>query len=241
MNGRISLKATDRVAVITGAAGNLGRAVAQVFGAAGYRLALFDVDATKLEHLFGPDTETRIALAAELTDRGQVQAVVDACLDRFGHIDVLCNVAGGFSCGPLVHETDLPTWEHLFSINVRTVLEAVHAVIPSMLARKQGSIINVGAWSALRGTAGMGAYTASKSAVMRLTESMSAELRDSNINVNCVLPSILDTPENRYAMPKANTSSWVQPEALASVMLFLASEAARPIHGVSLPVTGMSS
>jgi NAD(P)-dependent dehydrogenase (short-subunit alcohol dehydrogenase family) len=121
------------------------------------------------------------------------------------------------------------------------MLEAVHAVIPSMLARKQGSIINVGAWSALRGLAGMGAYTASKSAVMRLTESMSAELRGNHINVNCVLPSILDTPENRDAMPKADTSSWVRPEALAAVILFLASEAARPIHGVLLPVTGTSS
>ncbi|MCY1271993.1 2-(R)-hydroxypropyl-CoM dehydrogenase [compost metagenome] len=227
-----------RVAVITGAAGNLGRAIAETFAAAGYSLALLDVDVMKLEEAYGDDSRSHAAWAADLTDRGQVQAVIDACLERYGQIDVLCNAAGGFSCGPLVHETDRAEWEHLFSLNVRTMMEASHAVVPLMLERKRGSIVNVGASSALRGIAGMGPYTAAKSAVIRLTEAMSAELRDSNINVNCVLPSILDTPGNRKAMPGADPARWVHPQALAAVMLFLASDAASPIHGVSLPVTG---
>jgi NAD(P)-dependent dehydrogenase (short-subunit alcohol dehydrogenase family) len=109
-----------------------------------------------------------------------------------------------------------------------------------LVARKSGRIVNVGAFAALSGKAQMGAYLASKSAVIRLTESMAAELRDAGINVNCVLPSIIDTPENRQAMPKANPAKWVAPEALADVILFLASPAARAIHGAALPVVGLS-
>ena len=109
-----------------------------------------------------------------------------------------------------------------------------------MLARGGGKIVNVGAFAAQKGVADMGAYVASKSAVIRLTESMAAELRDKNINVNCVLPTIIDTPENRAAMPDADPRSWVAPADLATVIAFLASDAARAVHGAALPVTGLS-
>jgi NAD(P)-dependent dehydrogenase (short-subunit alcohol dehydrogenase family) len=108
-----------------------------------------------------------------------------------------------------------------------------------MLAAGGGRIVNVAAGAALRGGARMGAYAAAKSAVIRLTESMSAELKDRGINVNCVMPSIIDTPQNRAAMPDADASRWVAPEALAEVMLFLASDRARAIHGAAIPVTGL--
>jgi NAD(P)-dependent dehydrogenase (short-subunit alcohol dehydrogenase family) len=107
-----------------------------------------------------------------------------------------------------------------------------------MIAAGRGKIVNIGAVAALAGKANMGAYSASKSAVIRLTESMSAELRDKGINVNCVLPSIIDTPQNRADMPKADPLRWVGPDALAEVILFLASDAARAIHGAAIPVTG---
>jgi NAD(P)-dependent dehydrogenase (short-subunit alcohol dehydrogenase family) len=109
-----------------------------------------------------------------------------------------------------------------------------------MIAAGGGKIINVGAFAAQKGAANMGAYIASKSAVMRLTETMAAELREKNINVNCVLPTIIDTPENRAAMPKADPTRWVAPDDLANVVVFLASDEARAIHGAALPVTGLS-
>jgi NAD(P)-dependent dehydrogenase (short-subunit alcohol dehydrogenase family) len=100
--------------------------------------------------------------------------------------------------------------------------------------------VNIGAYSAQRGLANMGAYIAAKSAVIRLTESMAAELRTQNINVNCVLPTIIDTPENRADMPDADPANWVAPHDLAQVIAFLASDAARAVHGAALPVTGLS-
>jgi len=125
-------------------------------------------------------------------------------------------------------------------LNAGSVLRMCHAVVPHMLKAGGGRIVNIGAFSALSGKAEMAAYVASKSAVIRLTESMAAELRTSHINVNCVLPSIIDTPPNRAAMPKADFSRWVASEALADVLLFLCSPAARAIHGAAIPVVGLS-
>jgi NAD(P)-dependent dehydrogenase (short-subunit alcohol dehydrogenase family) len=114
------------------------------------------------------------------------------------------------------------------------------AVVPRMLAQGEGWIVNVAAGAAMHGSAGMGAYAASKSAVLRITESMSAELRDRGIHVNCVLPSIVDTPRNREDMPAADFTRWVGPDALADIIAFLASPAARALHGACVPVTNLT-
>jgi NAD(P)-dependent dehydrogenase (short-subunit alcohol dehydrogenase family) len=153
---------------------------------------------------------------------------------------VLANLAGGFRMGEPVHSTSDATWNFLLDLNARTLLHAVRAVVPRMLAQGGGKIVNVGAFAAQRGAAQMGAYVAAKSAVIRLTETLAAELREKNINVNCVLPTIIDTPENRAAMPKADPGRWVAPADLANVIAFLASDAARAIHGAALPVAGLS-
>jgi len=232
---------TDRVVIVTGAAGSLGNAVARAFRAAGARLVLVDRDLDRLTSLFqdlaGSDG-CCLAAPVDLTDEVAVKAMVDETLNRFGRIDVLVNVAGGYRGGTLVHETPLATWDFLLSLNARTVYIASSAVIPAMLRQGSGKIVNVAARAALQGSARQGAYSASKSAVMRLTEAMAAELKTDGINVNCVMPSTIDTPENRAAMPKADTSRWVQPEALADAILFLASDAARAVHGAAIPVYG---
>jgi len=232
---------TDRVVIVTGAAGNLGTAVAGTFRAAGARLVLVDHDPDRLSRLF-PDLVSSpdhyLAAPVDLTDEAAVKAMVDQTLSRFGRIDVLVNVAGGYRGGTPVHETPLATWDFLLNLNARTVYIASSAVIPAMLRQGSGKIVNVAARAALQGAAKMGAYSASKSAVMRLTEAMAAELKNDGINVNCVLPGTIDTPDNRAAMPKADTSRWVQPEALADVILFLASDAARAVHGAAIPVYG---
>ncbi len=229
-----------RTVLITGAAGHLGRAVAEAFDAEGANLVLLDRERTQLEHAFGADSARRLLLACDLLDAAQVQAAVDAALARFGAIDVLCNIAGGFRMGEAVHQTSEASWDGLLDLNARTLLHTARAVVPAMLAQRGGKVVNVGAATALKGLAQMGAYTASKSAVIRLTEAMAAELRERGINVNCVLPTIVDTPDNRRSMPDADPSRWVAPADLAEVVRFLASDAARAVHGAALPVSGLS-
>ena len=226
---------TQRTVMLTGAAGNLGRAVAAAFGAAGANLALLDLKRGSLQ-----DGERQLVLETDLLDAQSVQAAVAKAAQRFGGIDVLCNIAGGFRMGPAVHETSDKDWNFLLDINARTMLNMTRAVVPLMLKAGGGKIVNIGAFAAQKGAAQMGAYIASKSAVIRLTETMAAELREKNINVNCVLPTIIDTPENRAAMPKADPKRWVAPADLAQVIVFLSSDAARAIHGAALPVTGLS-
>jgi len=228
-----------RVVVITGAAGNLGQAVAAVFGARGDRLGLIDLNANALAARY-PSPGQNVALApANLLDMDSVNRAVQSIVDRWGRVDGLCNIAGGFRMGEPVHETSPATWDFLFDLNARTVLHACRAVVPRLLEQGAGKVVNVAAYSALRGAALMGAYTASKAAVVRLTEAMSAELRPRRINVNCVLPTTIDTPENRRAMPDADPSHWVSPQALADVIAFLASDSARAVHGAAVPVTGL--
>jgi len=234
------MDAHTRTVMITGAAGNLGRCVAASFLAGGANLVLVDLRRSSLEQAFGAEDERRLFVPTNLLEQAQVNGAVTAAVERYGRIDVLCNLAGGFRMGEAVHETAGPNWDFLVDINVRTLLHAVRAVVPHMIASGGGKIVNVGAYSAQRGLARMGAYCAAKDAVIRLTEAMAAELREKNINVNCVLPTIIDTPENRAAMPNADPSRWVAPEDLANVIAFLASDGARAIHGAALPVTGLS-
>jgi NAD(P)-dependent dehydrogenase (short-subunit alcohol dehydrogenase family) len=226
--------------LITGAAGNLGRAVTQAFSDRGAQLVLVGRHRDTLRNAFGEEGARRLFVAADLLQASQAAGAATAAMTRFGRIDVLCNLAGGFHMGEAVHETSPAHWDAMFGLNVQTLLHMAQAVVPAMLAQGCGKIVNVGAMAAQRGQAQMGAYIAAKSAVIRLSESMAAELREKNINVNCVLPSILDTPENRAAMPKADPTRWVAPDALASVIVFLASDAARAIHGAALPVSGLS-
>ena len=224
--------------VVTGAAGNLGRAVAQAFEQRGANLVLIGHRREALASAFGGESAARLFAPADLLDARQVDAAIGAARDRFGRIDVLCNIAGGFRAGAAVHESSDSGWDFLFAVNVRTMLNAVRATVPAMIARGRGSIVNVGAHAALKGVAGMGPYCAAKSAVLRVTEAMAAELRSHRITVNCVLPTILDTPENRAAMPDADPSAWVAPEDCAKVFVFLASEYGRPINGAAVPVSG---
>ena len=226
--------------MVTGAAGNLGRAVAGAFADLGANLALVEVHRERLEQVFGAEADRRLFLPANLLEQASVEAAVSKAVGRFKRIDVLCNLAGGFRMGEAVHETSAETWNFLLDLNARTVLNTARAVVPRMLDSGGGKIVNVGAYAAQKGAAGMGAYAASKSAVIRLTESMAAELREKNINVNCVLPTIIDTPENRAAMPGADPRRWIAPQDLASVILFLASDASRAMHGAAIPVTALS-
>jgi NAD(P)-dependent dehydrogenase (short-subunit alcohol dehydrogenase family) len=232
---------SDGCVLITGAAGGLGRAVAAHFAARGANLVLLDRESEALDEMLRElPAATALPLAVDLLDAAQVAAAVEQAVGRYGAIEAAIHLAGGFAMGDAVHETAAATWQRMLDLNVNTMLNSAAAVVPVMRRARRGYIVNVGAASALRGAAKMGAYIASKSALMRLTESMSAELREEGINVNAVLPSIIDTPANRKAMPEADPERWVAPGALAAVIGFLASNDARAIHGALIPVTGLS-
>jgi len=233
------IELSDKVALITGAAGNLGRATAQSFLQAGARVVLIDRAPARLRDLYRQlrdSADHRLAEGIDVADPAAVAELVDDVATRFGRIDALVNTVGTYRGGKPVDEEELDTWDLLFEVNLRTTLVMCRAVIPVMRDAGGGRIVNVAARSALAAGANSVAYAASKSAVLRLTEGLAKELEPARIAVNCVLPGTLDTPQNRKAMPDADTSRWVAPEAVAAAILFLASDAARAVSGAALPV-----
>jgi NAD(P)-dependent dehydrogenase (short-subunit alcohol dehydrogenase family) len=231
-------KFENRVVLVSGAAGNLGKAVASAFYEAGADLALCDLYPEPLLSVFA-DSSRVMVLECDLTQPDSTETMVRTVLDRFGRIDAVTALTGGFSMGGPLHETSVDDWELMMKLNTATLFNIAHAVLPHMRLRREGRIVTVGARAALSGRARMAAYTASKAAVIRMTESMSEENKLYGINVNCVLPSIIDTPLNRRDMPDADFTTWVSPAALADVIMFLASDASRSIHGASIPVYGL--
>ncbi len=227
-----------RTVVITGAAGALGRAVAATFLANGDQLVLIDRDAGLLRSAF-PDLDSERGhqfVVADVTDPDGLTQALATVLD----IDVLIHVAGGFTMGEGVHELTRASWQQMMDLNAWSFIACAHAVVAGMRARGRGRIIAISARAAAQGSAQMGAYVAAKSALQRLVETLSAEVRERGIAVNSIAPSIIDTPANRQAMPDADPSRWVPPPVLAETALFLASDAAGAIHGQHLVVSGLS-
>jgi NAD(P)-dependent dehydrogenase (short-subunit alcohol dehydrogenase family) len=223
-----------RVVVVTGSTGNLGRAVVARLGEAGARLVLLD----RGRGAAAPEGDRILAFGGlDLTDAAALSGALDAAGARFGRIDALVATVGGFEGGSPVHETPWDVWERMIGANLQTTVVACRAVVPHLLGRG-GRIVTVGARPALAGVAGLGAYGAAKAALVRLTESLAQELLDRGVTVNCVAPSIIDTPANRAAMPEADPAAWVPPEDLAAVILFLLSDGARSISGATIPVYG---
>ncbi|MDP3173824.1 MAG: SDR family NAD(P)-dependent oxidoreductase [Phenylobacterium sp.] len=224
--------------LVTGGFGVLGRAVSAAAVARGWRTALVD---------FSPEPPAGLAASlgdgaylkggVDLADPAAARAVVEDVAQRQGGLDVLVNVAGGFTWTTLA-DGGVEPWGELHRLNLTTALNASAAAIPLLTQSTAGRIINVGANAAVKAAAGMGPYAASKAAIHRLTETLSEELKDQGVTVNAVLPSILDTPTNRADMPDADFTRWVTPDALAQVILFLASDEASAVTGALLPVTG---
>lgn len=223
--------------VVTGAFGALGAAVARRFAARGVRLGLLGrgpVPAWASQEFGAPHV---LRGGVDLTVQQAADAAMQAVAAATGGFQALVNLAGGFRWETLA-EGDVSTWELMFAMNLKTAVVASKAALPHLSAAGGGRIVNVGAGAAARAGAGMGAYAASKAGVERLTEALAAELRDRNVTVNAVLPGIIDTPANRVAMPDADATRWVEPEAVADVVLFLASDAARAVSGAAVRVYG---
>ena len=222
---------SERVIAITGGHGVLGRAVVAAALADGLKVAVID-------HASGVPVPAGVLElgGVDLTDAAAAAKAVDAVASHFGRLDALLNIAGGF-VWQTTDDVD-PAWGRMFALNLTTALNASRAALPHLKRSDEGRIVNVGANGALKSAAGMGAYAASKSGVHRLTESLAEELKATSVTVNAVLPSILDTDQNRKDMPDADPANWVRPSDLARVMLFLASPESRAITGALIPVTG---
>ncbi len=215
--------------VVTGAFGALGRAVAARAQAVGAKVA-------RVDHAPAPSGADELAFGGvDLTNAQATVQVMQQVRDATGAIDALLNIAGGFAFTKLADSQD-SSWDFMHAINLKTAVNASRAALPHLIATN-GAIVNVGAFGALKSGAGFGPYAASKAGVHRLTESLAQELKG-KVRVNAVLPSTLDTPANRKDMPDVDPSIWVQPDDLAKVILFLASDDARAVTGALLPVMG---
>ena len=227
-----------KVVVVTGGFGSLGLAVAQVLSERGARVAL--VDRAAGPHNASLPESLAHALTVGGVDLGvpkAAQDAIDTVGERLGGLDGLINVAGGFRW-ETVADGSPETWDLMYQMNVKTALNASKASLRYLLASSSGRIVNVSAGAALKAGAGMGAYSASKAGVARLTESLADELKDKGVNVNAVLPSIIDTAQNRADMPDADFTRWVAPEKIGAVIAFLLSSDADAITGALLPVAG---
>jgi NAD(P)-dependent dehydrogenase (short-subunit alcohol dehydrogenase family) len=230
---------TDKVIIVTGAAGNVGRAVAQLLAERGARVAAVDTQRAPLEAVVGSlagNAGRHLALpGVDLTDPAACGTLVAEVQQALGRIDGVVTTVGGFAMAKLA-DAGPQQWELMFKLNVQTTWNIYRAVVPLLRAGGGGSLVAIGSVAGLRAGAEVAAYAGSKSAVMRLTESLAEELRGDHIRANAVLPTTIDTPQNRAAMPDANTSRWVKPSEVAEAILFLLSDAASAVSGVLLQV-----
>jgi NAD(P)-dependent dehydrogenase (short-subunit alcohol dehydrogenase family) len=225
---------SGKTIIVSGAAGNLGKAVVKAFLTSGAVVCGLDHREGRLKKAVNPSEFSGSLFCYEnvdVTDREGMQSLVARVREDAGVPDVLVNTVGDFTFGEMVYEISMDAWDRMFNKNVFSFLNVAHGFIPDMLEKGPGKVITVGSGSSLKGGAKTGAYSAAKGALLRLTESMAAELAAQNIQVNCVLPGIIDTPENREVNPDADFSKWVKPEKIADVILFLASSASDAITG----------
>ncbi len=229
--------------MVTGATGQLGRVVVRRYLEAGAHVAIAVRDPAKgeamraeLAALAGTPDELRLlVLAADPSDAAAMERAVDEVVRRWGRLDVLANVAGGYLSGD---PWDIAAIERQWDTNVRTAVVATAACLRPMRARGYGRIVSMGSFSAQRGTKDNAGYAMAKTAILRWTESLAAAVKADGITANAILPSIIDTPENRRDMPKADPSRWVSPDEIASLVLFLSSAEASGITGAAIPAVG---
>ncbi len=223
-----------KIAIVTGANGGLGNYVTQ---------ALLDASATvvgvsrKIQQSdFNSPAFT--ALPAEISAAARAKSMVDSVVARFGRLDVVVHTVGGFAGGQSIAETDDATFQRMFEVNLNSTFYLLRAVLPAMRKTGNGRIIAIGSRAALEPGAGVGAYSASKAAMVSLIRTVALENKDAGITANVILPGTMDTPGNRKAIPNADTSKWVQPANIAGLIVWLAGEPGKDVNGAVIPVYG---
>jgi NAD(P)-dependent dehydrogenase (short-subunit alcohol dehydrogenase family) len=225
----------DKHYVVTGALGSLGHTLSLRLADSGAKVTLVDLAESSQDR--EPPKGCLLLGGVDLTNEDDVIEAFKVSQATLGPIDGLINIAGGFAWEP-IKGGNLATWDRMYQMNLRSAVVACSAVLPHLLKSNNSAIVNIGAAAAQKAALGMAAYTASKSGVARLTESLAEELKLENVRVNAVLPSILDTPANRADMPDEDFSRWVKAEELCAVIEFLLSDAASAVTGACVPVTG---
>jgi NAD(P)-dependent dehydrogenase (short-subunit alcohol dehydrogenase family) len=231
----------NQVVLVTGGTGVLGTAVTEAFVRAGASVFVSyrsPREATVLRNQLGPHENKVTLIESDLMKEDSVSSLVETILRQFGRIDILANVVGGYAGGPEIHETREKDFDFMLNLNLKTAFLISKAVLPSMIAHKQGKIVHISSRTGLKGEATVGPYSISKAGVIRLTETIADEVADSGICCNCLMPSTMDTETNRKAMPNADFTKWLKPEEIARVILFLCSDDAKVINGAAIPVYG---
>lgn len=234
----------DKVALVAGGTGALGREIAMAFLEAGASVAVtyrseqeFAAMAAAAERVGATPPE---GVSVDVTDSAAVEKAVAKIVAEKGQLDIVVNAVGGYAGGKNLWETEPRTYEQMLALNLKSGYAIARAVVPVMIRQNRGWIVNIASKAAVDHGAGASLYAASKAGAVALMDSLAAEVKTYNINVNSVLPSIIDTAANRQAMPKADFSKWPKPEQIARVVLFLCSEESRLIHGAAIPVYGRS-
>jgi NAD(P)-dependent dehydrogenase (short-subunit alcohol dehydrogenase family) len=230
---------TGKVVLVAGGTGGLGSAVSLAFLQQGATVAVTYRKEAELAALRAAAAQLS-GHSTDVTDESAAAQLVAELIARHGRIDAVVNAIGGYAGGIKLWDLDTKTFDRMLQLNLRSGFVLARAVLPAMLKQGHGSIVNVAAKAAFDHGAGAAAYSASKAAAVALFDSLAADARGTGVRVNSILPSIIDTAANRRAMPDADFAAWPTPEDLANVILFLSSDAARVIHGASIPVYGNS-
>jgi NAD(P)-dependent dehydrogenase (short-subunit alcohol dehydrogenase family) len=229
----------DRVVVISGGTGALGQAMVLAFLGAGARVCVpyvVPAEQAALQARLAPAEAARVEMKpCDLADEAAVNAYVSDIAARLRRVDVLVNAVGGFAGGDLA-STPMAEWNRMMTLNLTTAVVGCRAVLPEMTRARWGRIVNIASRAVIPPQGGFIAYTVSKAAVITLTQALAQEVRAQGVTVNAVLPSTMDTPANRKAMPDADRSGWVSTESVAQVVAFLASDAAGAVTGAAVTV-----
>jgi NAD(P)-dependent dehydrogenase (short-subunit alcohol dehydrogenase family) len=231
---------TNKIVLVTGGTGALGRAITAAFIASDAKVVSSYVIDREIEQLKKESKAVVELIKTDVTKEEEVEKLVLSVISKYGRIDVLVNVVGGYLGGKSVSELDEKEWDLMMTMNLKSAFLISKHVIPQMVSSKYGKIMHVSSRTGLKSSGYDSAYAASKSGLIRLVESLSEEVKDSNINVNCIMPSTIDTEANRRAMPTADHSKWVKPQDLANVVLFLCSDEANVITGAAIPTYGIA-
>lgn len=224
----------NKICIVTGASGGLGKTVVRKFIDSGATVVA--VDATKAADLI--ESDRLVFHSSNILDENSVRKLMGDVKTKFNRIDVLLNLVGGIYPWSNVTEIETSVWEKTIELNLKSVFLCSREALKIMIPQRSGKIVNVGAGAGLKGGAQAGPYGAAKAGVINLTETMAEENKPNNIQINAIIPSVIDTPANRNAMPDADFSKWIRAEEIAELLIFLASDASSGVTGSIIKIPG---
>jgi NAD(P)-dependent dehydrogenase (short-subunit alcohol dehydrogenase family) len=231
---------SNKIVLVTGGTGALGRSITKAF-LESHATVISSYHSDRETSKTQADNKPKVQLfKANVINEEEVEKLVSSIVDKYGHIDILVNVVGAYLGGKTIVELEEKEWDRMMTVNLKSAFLISKHVTRQMISSKYGKIIHISSKLGLHSEGYDSAYAASKSGLIRLVESLSNETKESNINVNCIMPSIIDTEANRKAMPNADFNKWVKPEDLANVILFLSSEEAKTVTGAAIPTFGIA-